>query len=181
MQAMKGRLAAALAFIALSIGFMPPAIAINVNSSSNQTVTITVASVDVISVSANPNLSLQLSGAAGTDTMGPVSDTSGRLNYSQNSPNSKKITASITATGVPTGGAANDINLTINVGAGPQGASTGTVILDNSGTLAANAQDVVTGIGKGMIANSTITYTASATLAATPQGSYSYTVTFTSV
>ena len=107
------------------------------------------------------------------DALGPVSDSAARLNYTQNSLLTKKITAQVTAN--PGG---SDITLTVSVAGGA-----GEKTLVTGGATAA-AQDVYTNILAGAVSDAAVTYKASATAAGTRVSAatnFIYTVTFTSV
>ncbi|MCX5787093.1 MAG: hypothetical protein NTX64_01095 [Elusimicrobia bacterium] len=144
-------------------------------NSGNSSESVTVPLLDLLAITNGGTITLDSSIAnpAGSAVLGPVNDSTARLNYTQNSTGLKKITAQ--ATTAPTG---NDITLTVAVAGGA-----GTKTLVSNGTAQAS-QDVYTGIAAGAFSNRTVTYGARCTVTGTKVSAstnFVYTVTFTSV
>lgn len=182
---MKRGLVVGLAITALSVGLSGPVLATNINTSASHVATVTAAAVDIVSVSSGPTLVMNLVGAAGTDAVAATANTGSVLNYSHNSPDSRKITVSIADLSVPH---TNDITLTIAAAAPGNGTASGTKTLVAAGTTSTSTgQDLITSISQGKITNDALTYNASATTTLTPAASgnnpldYTYTVTFTNL
>ena len=151
------------------------AVAAHAGSSGRSNVPIKVLVQDSLSVTNGGNILLDNSVAnpAAGGVLGPVSDSTARLNYTQTSASSKKITAQVT---VNPGG--HDITLTVAVAGG---AGTKTLV---SGGAASAAQDVYTSIAAGTLSNLAVTYGAQCTVAGTKVSAstnFVFTVTFTSV
>lgn len=137
-------------------------------ASATQTVTLAVNAVQLISVSSNAvTLTITGSGAAaGTNAVGSASDNTTTYNITHNAAAPLRITAAIN-TNMPAG---TSLDLALgNTGGNGTGASV---------TLSSTAQDVVTGIGAGIISGGTIGYTFAADASA-GQFSGSRTVTLT--
>jgi hypothetical protein len=132
--------------------------------SANHDVTIVVPEFNLISVSGSITMVLGAPLTAGGDPVDDV-DATGSFSVTSNATASKKITASLG--GAYAAGISLSANLTgIGTSAGPVALST-------------TAQDVVTGLSK-VAGSGGITYTASATSAADPNGAgETQTVTYT--
>jgi len=135
-------------------------------TTANQTVTYKVQAIDQISVSGDPGPLIINTATAGQQPT-DATDTSTTYAITTNG-TGKKITGAID-TAMPTG-----VTLKINLLAPTGATSAGNVVL---GIIAA---DLVTGISQVAESGLTITYTLSATVAATP-GSGTRTVTLTIV
>ncbi len=131
---------------------------------------VTVAEVDALDVTDGGTINLNV--INGNDITG-TNDTTALLNYTHNSATNKQITAEVLVGGMPAG--TYDITLTTAVAGGA-----GTVTLVNNGTRG-SAQVVRTGIAAGAITDATVTYGAQCTASGTIAGSYTFTVTFTSL
>ncbi|MDE2039908.1 MAG: hypothetical protein KGO96_09300 [Elusimicrobia bacterium] len=159
------------ALLWLALACAAPASAASVGASA----LVKVPAVDLLSVSDGGTIVLDNAAAdpqAGDD-LGPVADSTARLNYTHNSPTAKKLTAQVTAN--PGG---SDITLTVSVAGG-----TGEKTLVDAGATAA-VQDVYTNIPAGALSDLSVTYKASATAHGTPVSgptSFVFTITFTSV
>jgi len=137
-------------------------------STATQTVTLSVASVQLIAVDNNAvTLSIDgTSAVAGTNAVGSATDNSTTYSVTHNGAANLRITAAIDAA-MPAG-----MSLSINLANSTNGTSAGAV------TLGTTAQDVVTGIAKGIVNGESIGYTFSANADA-GQFSGSRTVTLT--
>src|SRR5207248_2654062 len=146
-QGMKRLLATGLVFAALSLGSVGPVRA----ASQTPTATVTAATVDSLNVTNSGGMTLDLLGGAGSNTLGPASDTTAVLNYTHNASTTKSISAQVTNLAL-TGGAANpnDISLTVSVASG-----SGTVTLFSANTASA-ATTVYPATAKGAISGKTV-------------------------
>lgn len=135
---------------------------------TSDTVTVTVNSVAMIQVPGTTSLNLAYTGPGGNYNQANKTDAGG-FEFSHNSASG----ASVTAKATKIAGGTNDITLKLKIGA------EGNLI-----TLVDNGSDVATpGAALSALAAGAYTedmfWTADGTLANTPQGSYSWTVTFT--
>jgi hypothetical protein len=134
---------------------------------------VRVKSVDDLNVTDGGTIILD--GSAGSNDLGPVSDTCAQLNYTHNRDANKKITAEVTS---GPSAAGNDIILTVAVQAGA-----GTKVIYNDAGPSI-AQDVVTAMPAGALSNRMVTYTARCTASGTVVSAdtdFNFVVTFTSV
>jgi len=145
-------------------------------STSSPTAAAAVATVDSLTVGNSGSMAMNLAGAAGTDPMGPATDSTAVLNYTHTANATKSITAQVTGTSLAGGAVTpHDITLTVSVAGG-----TGAQTLITAGTTAA-AQTVYSDAAKAVLTNLTVTYSAGGHASGTVGGNYQFTVTYTSV
>lgn len=154
-------------FVLLLAGVMFLGIGTTVMAASDTSdIEVSVAAIDALTVTDGGTITLD-DVTGGVITGDP--DTTADLSYTHNLANNRMITAE--ATTVPGG---QTITLTVSVAGGA-----GERTLVNAGT-GQSAQQVWNNIPRGAITDAEVTYSASATAAGTPAGSYTFTVTFTS-
>ena len=166
---------ATLLKLLIGLALLWPAAAALAGNSGNSSESVTVPMLDLLAITNGGTITLDSSVAnpAVSGVLGPISDSTAVLNYTQNSASLKKITAE--ATTAPAG---NDITLTVTVAGGA-----GTKTLVSNGAAQAS-QDVYTGMAAGALSNRTVTYGAQCTVTGTKisaNTNFVYTVTFTSV
>ena len=142
-------------------------------ATSTSDVTVRVKSVDKLVVT--DGNTIELDGVAGSNVLGPTTDTTSQLKYTHNNQGDKKITAQATTSPSASN---NDLQLFVTVEDGDGEVE----IYNDSG--ATSAKDVVTSIGAGALNNKTVTYKTQCTASGTKVNAdtdFVFTVTFTSV
>ena len=141
-------------------------------STGPSVITVSVGAFDDLAVTNGAIITLAPA-AAGVNALTGLPDATGALNYTHNSATSRDITAWVQTADMPSG--TQDITLSVKVAGG---VTAGYELV----TAGANnvAGVVVSDIAAGAITAAPLTYSASATAAKTVEGSYPFTVTFTS-
>ncbi|MGO9146654.1 MAG: hypothetical protein ACLQDF_09820 [Desulfomonilia bacterium] len=139
-------------------------------ATATSNVIVSVVAIDALTVTNGGTINLN--NVVGNNITG-TPDATAQLSYTTNTSSGKReITAQ--ATTVPGG---TDITLTTAV---TNAHATGTQTIVTAGT-ANTAQPVLSSIPNGAITGAVVTYGASCTATGTPAGSYTFTVTFTSL
>ncbi len=152
-------------FCYVTLALLGCAASLDAATTANATVTYTISSIDSISVSGNPGSMTINSATAGSN---PTAATDATTTYSVTTNNSaRKVTGQL-ASAMPSG-----VTLSVTLGAPSGGTSAGAVSLTTA------AQNLVTGISSVAQGSLTITYSLSATLAASQVSGATNTVTYT--
>ena len=142
-------------------------------ATATSNIQVTVSAIDALTVTDGGTITLNT--IAGSNLTG-TPDATARLSYTHNSSTNKQITAQVLTGGMPAG--TQDITLTVAV---TDALATGTKTLVTAGTANGTAQQVMNNIPKGAISSDVVTYGAQCTVAGTNAGSYTFTVTYTSL
>jgi len=145
--------------------FLSPLLVLEGADSDNQTVTFTVQTINEFALSGNPGPLTIDSATAGSD---PTDATDSSTTYSITTNDTNKTITGSVDSAMPSG-----MTLSVELAAPTGATSLGAV------SLTTTPQNLVTGIANLAESNLGITYTLSATAAATPEGPSNRTVTLT--
>ncbi len=141
--------------------------------SDTSRVTVRVKAIDRLDVTDGSTLNLDA--APGENGIGPVTDSTARLNYTHNKDTNQKIVAEAKAGDAPDP-SSNDISFKVSL----RGESK-TLYSDSGAT---GPQDVLTDLEAGTLTDQTVSYTAECTSSGTPvteDTDFNFSITFTSV